>query len=170
VVEPAATFTEAGTVSTRLLAESVTAEPLVGAACDKVTVQFVPPPDVIVDGVHCRADTVSTGVTDTDAVAELPFSVAVTVTACLAVTVPPAAVKVAIVEPAPTFTEAGTVRDELLAESATEEPPEGRAAFDNVTVQTVCCIAVLVWQINRQMPIIYARDSRSELWLGSERP
>ena len=81
MVEPAATFTEAGTVSTGLLEDSVTAEPLVGAACDNVTVQFVLPPDATVDGVHCRADTVSTGVTDTDAVAGLPFNVAVTVTA-----------------------------------------------------------------------------------------
>ena len=80
VVEPAATFTEAGTVSDELLEDSVTAEPPDGAACDNITVQVELPPDVIVDGVHCRADTVITGVTDTEAVAE-PFSVAVTVTA-----------------------------------------------------------------------------------------
>jgi len=44
------------------------------------------------------------------------------------------AVKLAVVEPAATVTEVGTVSAALLSESATLEPPVG-AACDNVTVQ-----------------------------------
>jgi len=66
----------------------------------------------------------------------LPFSVAVTVTAWLPVTVPAVAVKLAVVAPAATVTEPGTGKEALLSEIATAEPPVG-AAGDTVTVQLV---------------------------------
>jgi len=81
VVEPAATVTEAGTGSAVLLDETATLEPPVGAACVNVIVQVVLPPEVIVAGVHCSADTVTRGVMVTGEVAEVLFSEAVTVTA-----------------------------------------------------------------------------------------
>ena len=49
-------------------------------------------------------------------------------------TVPAVAVKLAVVEPAATFTEVGVVRIELLSETVTVEPPAGAAA-DSVKVQ-----------------------------------
>jgi hypothetical protein len=52
----------------------------------------------------------------------------------LAVTEPAVAVKVAVVAPAATVTEAGVVKAALLSESVTTEPPAG-AARDKVTVQ-----------------------------------
>ena len=79
---PAAIVTDAGTVSAALLSDTATVTPPAGAACDKVTVQPVLPPDATVAGEHTSADTVTGGgVTVTDAVAELPFNFAVTVTA-----------------------------------------------------------------------------------------
>jgi hypothetical protein len=84
VVAPAAIVTEAGIVSAVLLpSESVTVEPPVGAACDSVTVQVELPPELMVVGAHCNVVTVTVtvGVTVTAAVAELPLSDAVTVTA-----------------------------------------------------------------------------------------
>ena len=66
-------------------------------------------------------------------VLELPASVAVIVITALADPVAAAAVKLAVVAPAATVTEAGTDTLVLLSETATEEPPAG-AAFDSVTV------------------------------------
>ena len=77
-VDPAATTTEAGTVSAALLDDNVTVEPPVGAACGSVIVQFEVAPETTLDGEHCSVVTV-TGVTAIEAVAELPFSEAVTV-------------------------------------------------------------------------------------------
>ena len=84
VVVPDATVTDAGIVSAVLLpSESVTVEPPVGAACDSVAVQVELPPELMVVGEHCSdvTVTVTVGVTVTAAVAELPLSDAVTVTA-----------------------------------------------------------------------------------------
>ena len=80
VVAPAATVTEAGTVSAVLFEESATEDPPVGAACVNVAVQLEVPPELTVVGVHCRLVTVICGDTVTVAVFEAPFSVAVTVT------------------------------------------------------------------------------------------
>ena len=51
-------------------------------------------------------------------------------------TVPAVAVKLAVVAPEATVTDAGTVRAALFEESPTEEPPAD-AARDSVTVQVV---------------------------------
>lgn len=132
VVEPAATVTEGGTVRAALLSETAT-EVLAEAAADNVTVHVEVPPDVTVDGEHCSRETVAAGgVMVSDAVAETPLNEAVIVTGWLLVTDPAVAVKLALVEPAATVTEAGTVRAALLSEIATAELTE--AAADNVTV------------------------------------
>ena len=85
VVAPAATVAAAGTVRAALFEETVTAVPPAGAAFEIVTVHVDVLPDVTEAGAHCSAVTVggvtATGATVTEAVAEVPFSVAVTVTA-----------------------------------------------------------------------------------------
>jgi hypothetical protein len=134
VVAAAATVTEAGTGRAALSEESATAEPPVGAALDRVTVQVETLPDTTDTGAQSSEVTVGgVGVTVRAAVA-VPFSDAVSVTAWLAVTVAAVAVKVAVAAAAATVTEAGTGRAALLEESATAEPPVG-AALDTVTVQ-----------------------------------
>ncbi len=52
VVAPAATLTEAGTVSAPLLLESATAAPPEGAAAERVTVQDDDAPDAMLEGEH----------------------------------------------------------------------------------------------------------------------
>ena len=80
VVDPAATVTEAGTVSEALLLASVTEDPPVGATCVKVTVQVLTALCPRLVGLQATPET-STGASRAiDAVCELPPSVAVTVT------------------------------------------------------------------------------------------
>ena len=57
VVAPAATVTDAGTVSAALLSETVTLEPPAGAAAERLTVQFDLAPEARAAGVHCREET-----------------------------------------------------------------------------------------------------------------
>jgi len=127
VVAPADTDTEAGTVNAELLLDSVTVAPAEGAACEIVTVHVELPPEVTVEGVHCRLVTVICGATVMEAVAEPPFSEAVTVTAWFAVTVPAVAENVPVVAPAATVIEDGSVNAVLLSETETTLPPEGAA-------------------------------------------
>ena len=63
-----------------------------------------------------------------------PLALAVRVTATPELTEETVAVKLALVAPAATVTEAGTVTDELLLARLTAKPPVGAAAF-RVTVQ-----------------------------------
>ena len=82
VAAPAATVADAGVVSAVLLSETVTLMPPAGAAADKPTVQVELPPDTTLVGEHARLVTFTAeGVTVTEAVADPPFSAAVTVTA-----------------------------------------------------------------------------------------
>ena len=62
------------------------------------------------------------------------LAVAVRVAVCAVLTEETVAVKLAVVAPAATVTEAGTVTDELLLARLTAKPPLGAAAF-RVTVQ-----------------------------------
>jgi len=62
------------------------------------------------------------------------LALAVRVTVCAVLTEETVAVKVAVVAPAATVTEAGTATDELLLARLTAKPPVGAAAF-RVTVQ-----------------------------------
>lgn len=83
------------------------------------TVQVEDPPGEIDVGEQVSVLRVGSEVTVMEAVREEPLAVAVTVTAVLAVTVDAATVKLAEVEPAPTVTEDGVVRAELLSERVT---------------------------------------------------
>ena len=134
VVAPAATVTDAGTVSAALFPDSVTAAAL-AVTCDNVTVHVVLPPEEIELGEHCSAVTVVNGTTVTVAVAEPPFNDPVTVTAAEEVTVPAVAMKVPVVAPAATVTDAGTVSAALFPDSVTALALA--AACDNVTVHVV---------------------------------
>jgi hypothetical protein len=79
VAAPAATVTDAGTVSEALLLASVTVDPPAGAVCAKVTVQPLTAFCPRLAGLHTTTDT-SIGATKLIvAVFELPPSVAVTV-------------------------------------------------------------------------------------------
>ena len=133
-MEPAATLALAGTVTAALFEDRATLDPPEGAGCDNVTVQAALPPEFSEVGEHWSADTVTEGVTVTAAVTELPFSAAVNVTARFVDTAPADAVKEAVLEPAVTVTDEGTIRAASLDERVTLSPPAS-AARDSVTVQ-----------------------------------
>jgi hypothetical protein len=79
VVDPAATVTEAGTVSKVLLLASVTAEPPVGAAWVSVTVQVLTALCPRLVGVQPNVETTTGAMRLIEAVCELLPSEAVTV-------------------------------------------------------------------------------------------
>jgi len=70
-------------------------------------------------GLHCRDVKASGGNSDKDTVSEPVPKVAVTPAVSVVVTVPRVGMKVALLAPAATVTEAGTVRRELLSLSVT---------------------------------------------------
>lgn len=133
VVAPAATVTEAGTVNKGLLLDSGMATPPEGAAPDKVTVQVEFPAVPRLDWLQPRELSTTGAVSDRVAVWVLLLYVAVTVADPLLLIVPAVAVKVVVVAPAATVTEAGTVSNPLLLDSVIAAPPLG-AAEDRVTV------------------------------------
>ena len=79
VVAPAATVTEAGTVSEALLLASVTAEPPAGAVCDSVTLQVLTALWPRLAGLQATPETRTGATRLMVAVCELLPSVAVTV-------------------------------------------------------------------------------------------
>jgi hypothetical protein len=92
----------------------------------RVTVHVATESDESVLGVQ----TSDFSVTDnrlTEAVAELPLRLALTVAVPLTVMFPATALKLADVDPDGTLTDAGTVNNELLLESGTLAPPTGAA-------------------------------------------
>jgi len=129
-VPPAAIVTDAGTVRLALLSDSVTRVPPAGAAPFKVMVQVVETPDEREVGIQAKA-LICTGaavvlmMTVVDR--EIEFAATETMTFVVADTAPAEAAKVAVVLPAATVTEAGTVRAALLSEMATGSPPDGAA-------------------------------------------
>src|ERR1017187_8511456 len=106
VVDPAATATDPGTVSAAVLLDSVTVPPLVFVS---VTVQLLVPPLPSVDGVQDTELTVTAVAKVIDAACVLPFNVAVSVAVWSAAIVPALAVKLAVLDPAATATDPGTV-------------------------------------------------------------
>ena len=110
----AATVTDAGTATLELLLARAMAAPPEGAAPDRETVQVADAAPVIVVGVHDKALNCGAGGWTVTVVVTLSLPVAVIVTGWLAVTEPAVALKEALVEPAGTVTEAGTVRAALL--------------------------------------------------------
>lgn len=134
VVAPARTVTEVGDVSSALLSYTVTMAPVEGAAVFSRTVQMPLAPDVSVVGLQVKAVGTSGASNETALLTELSFTLAVRMTVLEVVIVNALAVKVALVAPAGTVTEAGDVSNELLSISVTTVPPVG-AALLSVTVQ-----------------------------------
>src|ERR1035441_3619863 len=128
VVDPAATVTDPGTVSAAVLLDSDTVPPPVFVS---VTVQVLAPPVPSVDGVHDTALTVTAAARAMDAVREVPFMDAVSVAVWSDAIVPAVAVKFAVVDPAATVTDPGTVSAAVLLDSDTVPPP----VFVSVTMQ-----------------------------------
>src|SRR3954467_1578070 len=108
VVTPAATGSGAGTATTfTLLLNNDTTAPLAGPGVPSVTVPVLPLPPVRTEGFSVIID--RTGFTTSEAVLETPLNVAVIPTIWPEVTFLLVATNVAVVAPAPTVTEAGTV-------------------------------------------------------------
>lgn len=128
VVEPAATVKVAGTVALALLDFSVTTVPPVGAAAERVTVPVLDEPPATDVGLSVTELTVDASVTARVAVCDLPLNVAVIVDVVAAFTTEVETAKVAVVAPATTVTEAGTLATAVFElESATMVPPVGAA-------------------------------------------
>ena len=138
VVAPAATVTDAGTVKAAVaLLDNATLVPPVGAAFEIVTVHVVAEDAAGVVLPHCKDVTVICVVTVSVIGLLDPLRVAVIVAVWSDVTAAVVAVKVAVVAPAPTVTEAGTVTAPVaLLDNATLVPPSD-AAFEIVTVHVV---------------------------------
>ena len=127
----AATVTLVGTVRLALLLVKLTAEPPVGAAPLKVTVQVLVPGPVNEAGLQARALTLKvTGATSEIAeVALAPLAVAVSVAVELVEIVPAVAVNVPVVAEAGMVIEAGAVSRALLLVMETVRPPVAAAAL-----------------------------------------
>lgn len=96
VVKSAATETEAGTVTEELLSANVTESPAAGAVLDRVTVQEVDAPEATEEGEQASDDGIGGASRVRSAVADEPFSDAVTFAVASAVTAPTVAVNVAL--------------------------------------------------------------------------
>ena len=114
LVAVAATVTDAGTATLELLLARAMAAPPEGAAADRETVHVADAAPVIVVGVHDKALNCGAGGWTVTVVVTLSLPVAVIVTGWLAVTEPAVALKEALVDPAGTVTETGTLRAALL--------------------------------------------------------
>ena len=84
-----------------------------------MTVQVLAPPKLRLVGLHCKETKASGGNSVREAVCELPFRLAVITAVCEVLMVPAVAVKVAVLAPLATVTEAGTVTFELLSLNVT---------------------------------------------------
>jgi len=136
LLAPAPTVTDEGTVSSVLLSDTATAVPPAGAAPESVTVHVLLPDELRLAGEQLN-DVSDTGtIRLIAAVRDTLPSVAVTVALPLDVIVPAVAVNVAVVAPAPTVTDEGTVSSVLLSDTATAVPPAG-AAPESVTVHVL---------------------------------
>src|SRR5205085_2279530 len=129
-------MTEAGTVSAALVSVSVTLAPPEGAAPESVTVHVLEAFCPRVLGLQPSEETVTAAgaINVIELVLDTVPRVAVMTAVWLDDTALAVAVKVAVVAPAATVTEAGTASDGLLSDRLTVMPPLG-AACDNVTVQ-----------------------------------
>lgn len=124
---PAGTVADAGTVSIELADDRVTAEPPLGAARFRTTVQFAVADGGRLDGLHATELTVTVATRLMVALCELLPRVAVTVADWLLGRVAVVALNVAELDPAATVTDAGTVNVGLVFVSVTTLPPVGAA-------------------------------------------
>jgi hypothetical protein len=143
-VDPAATVTLAGKTTAALLLARLTAKPPLAAAALKVTAQLSLPAPVIDPIVHVRPLNSGTSVLPWPIpeafnckanVSTTPPALAISVAVCAELTEETAAVKLAVVDPACTVTEFGTVTAESLLDRLTAKPPLPAAEF-NPTVQS----------------------------------
>jgi len=131
VVAPAATVTLAGTVTEAAPDERATGRPPVGAAPLMVTVPVELAPPATVAGLKLSAE-ITGELTVSTAVPEVPLNVPVIVEVPLRGNV--VTVKVALVAPDATVTDAGTVAREVLDEVRATTAPPVPAALEIVTV------------------------------------
>lgn len=134
VVAPAETVTDPGTLTLPLLLVIVTARPPVPAAALKVMVQAELPGAFTLAGEQDNPESCPGATSESVAVRVTPPAAAVMVADWLVATVETVAVKFAVVAPAGTVTEDGTVTLELLSDVVTAKPPVGAAPL-KVTVQ-----------------------------------
>jgi hypothetical protein len=133
-VVPDVTVSEAGVVSPVLLSESETEEPAAGAAELSVAVQVAVAPEDRLVGLQASEEMPTGAVRFSVALRETPFSVAVTEAVWVLAITPAVALKVPVVVPAATVTEAGVVSNVLPLDTETAVPPAG-AGLVRVTVQ-----------------------------------
>ena len=124
VVAPAATVTDAGTVALVLLEDKATDVPPLGAGPLKVTVPVEGLPPMTDVGLSLRLNSPG-GLMVRVAVWFTPLKLPVIVALVVAETAVVVTVKVPLVEPAATVTDAGTVALVLLDDKATDVPPLG---------------------------------------------
>jgi hypothetical protein len=134
VDDPAGTFTEEGTVSAGLLAESDTLAPPVGAGPARLRVQLEDAPASRFVELQDNAEISNGAFKVKVTVREAPFRTAVMVADWLVVIEPAVALNVVEVAPAGTVIEAGRVSAGLLVESPIVLPPVGAASL-SVSVQ-----------------------------------
>ncbi len=140
VVAPAATATEAGTVSEALLLPSVTFAPPAGAVWVRVTVHVLTALCPRLVRLQATPDTSTDASRLIVAVFELVPRVAVMVALwLLAIVAAAIALNVAVVAPAATATDPGTVSKALLLASVTLDPPVG-AVWPSVTVHMLTAL------------------------------
>src|SRR5438045_1254057 len=110
LVAPAATVTEAGTVAAlRLLLASVTTAPPAGAALPSVTLPVLPTPPVTAVGLTLTPAKAAGGFTVSVAILDTPLYLSPHDALPISVTALVVTAKLALVAPAATVTEAGTV-------------------------------------------------------------
>jgi len=131
---------EAGTLTCWLLLLRDTVTPLCPAGPLKETVHALELPAVTVSGVQVTEASEDCAVTASEKLTEAPAKLAVRTAEPAEA---PAALKVALVVPAATVTDGGTVAEELPLESATVTPPEGAVAVRN-TVQVAVAPGAMV--------------------------
>ena len=131
---PSATVTVAGTVTAAWLEDRLTVKADVAALVSD-TVQVEVPPGLSAVGAQLREVSAAEAVNPSEKVAEPPFKVAVSVALASLETAAAVAVKLALVLPAFTVTEAGTVAEALLLDRLTLAAALGAAV--RVTVQVL---------------------------------
>jgi hypothetical protein len=138
LLDPAATVMDDGIViaATGVPSLSATFAPVLDAGCVRVTVQVEVPGVRTVAGVHTSAWITGTGGrSDSKKLAELPLRLATTIAVAAALTVPAFNVNAALVAPAETVTDDGTVTFAELAASPKDTLVAVEGAAAKVTVQ-----------------------------------
>ena len=137
LLDPAGTVTLPGTVTLELLSDSATANPPLGAALLRATVQVEAPGAFTLAGVQDKPLSVIAAFRFTNALLLCPFQLAVTVAVWSLLTVPAVAVKVPLLDPALIVMLAGTLNRPRLLDKATVAVLV--AALLSVTVQMALC-------------------------------